>query len=545
MFRRGVLFLLLFAAMIMNSSSRQAEGAVYRVKPGGTGDGSSWEKALDEQGFLSKLAESGYGDEFWIVAGTYRPAVPQEKTSAGNGSDLRESSFSLKNGVALYGGFAGNETARDQRNWKKNLTVLSGVIDERNKDNIVKSYHVVTAIGPRGSIATLDGFIISGGSADGEDAKGKGGGMHIDGYSVTVQNCIFTGNSAVEGGGVYAAGGSPVIRDCIFTENTADFGGGLFSEDILLTLEDCTFSGNRALKGGGMFNRPAAEEEDEASATSAAPDITGCLFLENTAEEEGGGIFNNEISPSVKDCTFSWNIAEVGGAMANMKGGPIVTGSTFSENIARNGGAMANLESSPVIINSTFWSNEAEAEGGALYNDRSSPIVVNVTFTLNSAERGGGMLNSDSSPVVANTILWGNGSEIRLLRGGTTTVTYSIVEGGFDGEGNIDRNPRLARLADNGGPTGTCALNSRSPAIDAGLPVGTAVSGNISVPGTDQRGVLRSRHPGADIGAYEYEDPDTPIRPGGASSGCSAAPGGTGLFILLLPLLITGIRRKK
>jgi hypothetical protein len=93
------------------------------------------------------------GDELWVKAGIYAPT---------SGID-RDQTFQLKSGVEVYGGFAGNETGRGQRNWELNVTTLSGEIGNlgRMDDN---TYHVVTGSGTN-SRAVLDGFTITHGSA--------------------------------------------------------------------------------------------------------------------------------------------------------------------------------------------------------------------------------------------------------------------------------------------------------------------------------------------------------------------------------------------
>jgi len=148
------------------------------------------------------------------------------------------------------------------------------------------------------------------------------------------------------------------------------------------------------------------------------------------------------------------------------------------------------------------------------------------------------MFNFQCSPVVANSILWGNGTEVRS-EGGAVTISYSIVEGGFNGENNLSADPLLGALLNNGGLTETCALNPESPAIDAGLFAGSRVSGSVIVPLTDQRGTGRPKGAGVDIGAYEYYDEDTPPAPGGGGggSGCRASSGGAEFLLLLFPLL--------
>src|SRR5690606_29583266 len=76
-------------------------------------------------------------------------------------------------------------------------------------------------------------------------------------------------------------------------------------------------------------------------------------------------------------------------------------------------------------------------------------------------------------------------------------VTYSIVHGGYPGEGNINADPLIDSLQNDGGFTQTMALLPGSPAIDAG--------DNTACPATDQRGVTRPQGPQCDIGAYEYD----------------------------------------
>jgi len=78
-------------------------------------NGTSWGRAFRD--LQDALALAQPGDEIWIAAGTYRPD---------RGTGDRNMSFTVEGGVALYGGFAGREAAREQRNWVRNETVLSG-----------------------------------------------------------------------------------------------------------------------------------------------------------------------------------------------------------------------------------------------------------------------------------------------------------------------------------------------------------------------------------------------------------------------------------
>src|SRR5262249_15352531 len=111
----------------------------------GTGDGSSWADAYPS--LADALAGAASGTEIWVAKGTYKPT---------SGTD-RNATFQLKNGVAVYGGFAGGETQRDGRDWQTNVATLSGDLNGDDGANFVNngenSYHVVT--GATG--ATLDG----------------------------------------------------------------------------------------------------------------------------------------------------------------------------------------------------------------------------------------------------------------------------------------------------------------------------------------------------------------------------------------------------
>jgi hypothetical protein len=96
----------------------------------GLNDGSSWANAYTN--LQNAIANTQAGNEIWVAAATYKPTT---------GSD-RNATFNLKNNVSIYGGFIGNETSRDQRNWERNLTTLSGDVGVSGS-NLDNSYHVV------------------------------------------------------------------------------------------------------------------------------------------------------------------------------------------------------------------------------------------------------------------------------------------------------------------------------------------------------------------------------------------------------------------
>ena len=154
---------LVWAAVTLAFAAAPVLGAgsvIYvRGQAHGLKNGTSWQHAFVH--LQNALAAATDGDEIWVAGDWYTP------TSDGN----REATFQLKSGVAVYGGFDGVETERDQREPSVHVTVLSGDIGTPTAfaDN---SYHVVTAEG--GSL--IDGFTIAHGNADGAASPNDGGG---------------------------------------------------------------------------------------------------------------------------------------------------------------------------------------------------------------------------------------------------------------------------------------------------------------------------------------------------------------------------------
>ncbi|MCH8804714.1 MAG: right-handed parallel beta-helix repeat-containing protein, partial [Planctomycetes bacterium] len=149
-----------------------------------------------------------------------------------------------------------------------------------------------------------------------------------------------------------------------------DIGGGMLNENSSPTVSNCTFDSNIAqLRGGGMYN------------DVSSPRVTNCTFSANTASGgSGGGMLNrNGSSPTVTDCTFSGNTAAgplgagAGGGMLNALGSnPSVTGCTFIGNMspADAGGGMANVSGSSPIVRNCMFNNNTAPFGGGMFNIR-------------------------------------------------------------------------------------------------------------------------------------------------------------------------------
>jgi len=370
----------------------------------GANDGTSWTDAytfLQEALAAANLAEKPV--EIRVAQGIYRPnqglvAIPE--------FDWRTTTFQLINDVVLKGGYAGfGEPDPNARDIELYETILSGDLNgddgpdfTNNSDN---SYYVVTGSNTD-ETAVMDGLIIIGGADSG---------MYNTKSRPTLTNCTFMANSSKK------------------------HGGGMFNDNSNPTLTNCLFRGNAAPAGGGIYN------------TKSSPTLINCTFIENSTAiafvpGSGGGMYNIKSKPILINCTFSRNRAGGAGGMANFaNSNPSLTNCAFSENYARyGGGGMLNSEnSSPLLTNCTFSGNLAEGGDGMENSLYSNPILTNCTFSRN------GILNKKhSSPSLANCIIWGGADLIWNDSGSTIMVSYSDVQGGFPGEGNIDADPLFA-----------------------------------------------------------------------------------------------------
>lgn len=479
------------------STPLRCEGTtVYYVTVSGGSeakDGASWTRALDEEGFVEKLNGDGLGDaEFWVAEGTYSPTKDTAK------------SFVIGDGVALYGGFSGNEQKREERDWVTRPTILTGKFS-----NSSFAVHVVRVQSASERPAVLDGFIVTKGKAIKEPATSerRGGGLYSENAKLKIANCTFSEHKAtMNGGALFIRGGAAVIAGCAFTSNTAGQGGGaVYSDSTGLEILDCFFSDNSTEQSGGGAMYAAAESK-----------VTNCLFSNNSARV-GGAVMDGSGKMVVRNCFFSENQAmEIGGGFHTSGGNPTVSESSFFGNRADlNGGGLCTLSGSPVVTNCTFSGNLSKSTGAGIYSASGSPTIVNCTFFNNSVAPngvGGGMFVNAGTARVLNSIFWDNENGQFVANAGLSTLVHCVVQGWSEGESRIVSNavfsgdPLLAPPGDNGGPTRTHALGEGSPAIGAGFPAGEHLvgGGSVVVPSVDQRGYSRPQGKSVSIGAYEY-----------------------------------------
>ena len=306
------------------------------------GDGLSWATAFDsiQDGIgLADAADSWV----WVAAGEYSESIV------------------VADGVEVYGGFAGGETAMADRDPEANVTIINGGGADR----------VVTIGSTR---CGVDGFTITGGYAY------QGGGILCDGSDNTtfIHSCLIRGNSCDhKGAGVYCLGGAaPTISGCTIIGNTIldapgrDFGGGICCNLANPKIIDCLVCGNHAHHGGGV------------GCVESSPMIANCVISGNTATyfgdgAGGGGVFaHDKSSPTVINCIISGNYTQdwSGGAMyCQGESNATLTNCTISSNRSYHrddyelaSGLVTGVGSNPVVTNCVFegMTNTAIDEGG-------------------------------------------------------------------------------------------------------------------------------------------------------------------------------------
>ncbi len=456
----------------------------------GANTGTSWNDAFNS--VQAALLAATDGDTIRVAEGIYTPTTTTDRTI----------SFVLKSAVAMYGGYAGyGASDPNTRDTVLYPTVLSGDIGVPgiSSDN---SYHIVTAAGVASS-CILDGITFAGGNANGSGTnQGSGGALFATGSSPSLTNCTFTGNSASGtsggGGGVYNVTSSPTLTNCTFTGNSASYGGGMYNFSSSPALADCAFKGNTSSSDGGAIY----------DALFSSPTLVSCTFSGNNGKN-AGGMYNSSSSPTLSNCAFSGNIAgNIGGGMYNDSSSPTLTNCTFQGNGSRyGGGGMYNISSSPRLINCAFSANSA-SNGDVMSNSSSSPTLINCTLGRNG-DSGSSISNSSSSPTLTNCIIWGNGdpSIYNYDSASVPVVSYSDIQGGYAGVGNINADPLFVRTPWTGSDGlfatadddwGDLRLRPGSPVLDIGS--NAAIPAGIA---TDLAGNARIQNGEVDSGAYE------------------------------------------
>lgn len=358
------------------------------VKQGATGDGSSWANASgDLQKMIDELAEStpSQAGEVWVAAGTY---TPQSQLISGT---AYSASFRMRDGISVYGGFAGTESSKLDRPKKEgampwdftNQTILEAAYYSHddlawtnNKWTLTSdSRHVVWFAPMSGgtafaNVTTLDGVTIQGGYAQGGTGQDdfltdRGAGVYMDGANAYLSNCIVRENYATgNGGGVYLKNGR-VQTSLIYNNNADADGGAVYVENRGLVYRSM-LTNNSALNGAGVYLYNGAE------ASSDDPDhpeyliLSTCVVSNNTVRgngavycDKGGVLMQNTITNN--ECVTATDATDVNASQ---------TGGIYVDEYA-------------LVLNSVLWNNQMQG-GTNIPMYARNPSAAKVRFLYNA-----------------------------------------------------------------------------------------------------------------------------------------------------------------
>lgn len=359
------------------------------VKPvaTGTGDGSSWENASGNlQNMIDELAKNNPQNlpgEVWVAAGTY---VPQVQVISGT---TYSASFLMRDGISVYGGFAGDESSKQEREVGKmpwnfvNKTILEGSYYEHSKTSWNESNHKWTLTSDSRHVVffsplpsegksgfdkstILNGVTIRGGYAQGGEGVAdfmtdRGAGVYM-GINATLEKCIVTENSSTgNGGAVYMYGGR-VMNSLIYNNNADGDGGAVYVDNAGIVLASM-LTNNSANNGSGVYLAHTGNWTDGKPhpeylilSTSVVSNNTsrlnGAVYC-----AKGGVLMQNTITNN--DC-------------------PTATDNT-SANASQSGGLY--VDSYGLVINSVLWNNTIQKRNIPMYAKNPTPSNVRFLYT--------------------------------------------------------------------------------------------------------------------------------------------------------------------
>lgn len=368
-----------------------AAGRIRYVMQGGTGDGTSWENASgDIQRMIDDLADNNPGGqpgEVWIAEGEYEPQTQLISNAS------YSASFRMRDGISVYGGFAGGETSKTERTMKQkapdeevmpwefeHTTVLKAAYYDRknltlngNKWTLTSdSRHVVWFAPMKGEdpftqVTTLDGVTIMGGYAQGGTGlddfyTDRGAGVYMDGENAYLTNCTVTENNATgNGGGVYLRNGR-VQSSLIYNNNSDQNGGGVYVDDQGL-VHRSMLANNSARNGAGVY----LDNSDEAQLLPEYLILSTCVVSNNTASGNGA-VYCNQGGVLLQN------------TIVNNK---CVTATDLTDpNASQTGGVYINYYA--LVINSVLWNNIMQSTGTNIPMYAKNPDANRVRFLYNA-----------------------------------------------------------------------------------------------------------------------------------------------------------------
>ncbi len=494
---------------------------------------SDWSTAVNDLQVAIDAAQAN--DEIWVKAGIYYPtAYPLDAAGFPTGNYTRDYTFYIeKTNLGIYGGFAGNETLRNQRDVQINVSRLSGDLGTLGStaDN---SYHVViTAYVDNTTV--LDGFTISDGYGAGSNSGGQnsnynrtsGGGLYnvairqtpwnqpvrMDSHPV-LENLIFENNHANEGGALFnysgfGGVGNPIIRNSSFISNScSNIGGAVHNRAGSMLLEDCTFDNNSSTSSG-----EALALVGWGATTNAI--VRRCSF---TNQAQGATVYLTKVDnytfyPLIEDCSFIGNNSHTGGAIyadcgtvnfnADVRNCVFAGNTGYAINTRATLSATLNFNVENCLFRDNVLGNIMAVNVTTSSSGTNNTNITNCTFAKNSggvtANRSNG---TAANAVLKNCILWDNTYNINSVNNdfynsyGNIQVSHTITTSMPSNVTNVSNNqigvnPQFVDASNNDYHLQFC-----SPALDAGDNSAVTLA-------TDLDGMNRVENTTVDMGAYE------------------------------------------
>jgi predicted outer membrane repeat protein len=467
----------------------------------GSNDGSSWTNAYND--LQNGLDASMPGDTIFIQQGIYKPSV-RASTNPGCGTPQCWS-FNIPDSVVIIGGWSIANTYDPSKfitllsgdigaqqdssdNVFQVVTALSldsssilrgvhvrygqffgGYIEESPalsiedcvfQDNYGTALSVVNS---NFSIQNSD-FIENNSSVAGAISLSS---SHSVDYYATITDCFFSKNRAQNAVGALSGSnyGNIQVLNCEFDSNSCGLSGGAiqFIQNVFASIDSCLFSNNSA-QGGGAINcvnqnldisncsfYGNSSTENGGAIRSSSPNVLSIIhstFDSNSAGENGGAIYTRDSSVHVLSSSFEKNRADLeGGGIYLWRNEFDISKSLLRENVADlGGGGVYAFEADGRFYSSCFYRDSTSGVGAAIAMDKTSLDIVNNTFLENYSDTSSSIYCADNNFTflnIYNSILWGDSNQIED-NGQLVEVAFSDIQGGYDGEGNIDIQPEFS-----------------------------------------------------------------------------------------------------
>ena len=303
--------------------------------------------------------------------------------------------------------------------------------------------------------------------------------IHVPGSYATIQAAINT-----------AADGDTVLVDPgTYFENLNFRGKKIVVASRYLLTEDPSFAVSTVINGSRPLFADTASCVLFIAGEDSSTVLQGFTLTGGTGTRwpdshiggyyrEGGGILTENSSPTIKNNRIVHNVAvnkqavtsAGGGAIRCDGGNPRILNNLIAWNAGLYGGGIVLNFTGAIIRNNVIaWNTGGGEYGGsgiwAYSNGAGAKTIENNTIAYNTSSLdGGGIRVANTSMVLRNNVIWGNtapdGPEIKIRANGSLNVTHCNVQGGWSGDGNVDKDPAFV--------DSSFYINGTSPCVDAG-----------------------------------------------------------------------------